>query len=203
MFEVFWLRKLSFDWNCVIAVEKQDADSRYIKKIISLHNQGVHEVGLVATSASESLRGSKSLPASTNDFFERIEKLGWGNLPIVPTPAAWGMTYWSFGFWPDEDADATIDKLWRLIAKARVPKDVAEFRNTHEIPEDVPISSAPFSKWRNSWCDVYSAYAHMHAERDFFITTNTRDFQKNADKLAEVGFREALTPGQYLSKFGL
>ena len=34
------------------------------------------------------------------------------------------------------------------------------------------------SKWRNVWCDVISAYSHIHDSRDIFVTNNTKDFEE-------------------------
>ena len=47
--------------------------------------------------------------------------------------------------------------------------------------------SADAAKWRNAWCDVHSAIAHLNSGRGYFVTLNTRDFQRRDRELRNIG----------------
>jgi hypothetical protein len=65
--------------------------------------------------------------------------------------------------------------------------------------DDNAIQSEELSKWRNTWCDVISAYSHIHDGRDVFVTNNTRDFQKNSAALSRLGMTQIYTPAETLA----
>lgn len=193
------MERLSLDWNCVIEVEENRAEARAVRSLVEMHRSGRLEVGLLATSASENLRNSPGLPITPDRFRDRIAALGWADLPIVPTLAVWGMTFWGSAFWADGSEGPVISALWSVIGKTGLPKDLETFRNQHGIPASLPLEATEFSRWRNTWCDVHSALAHIKAERDVFITTNTKDFQHNAADLAKLGMSRIETPTSYLT----
>lgn len=142
-------------------------------------------------SASEALRGSKIFPATANQFNTRIDALGWGDLDRVMGPLVLDLTYWDMSVVVDDTFEERIGALW-----------TAMFPNIdRELPRGLTqaeLHGANFHKWRNAWCDVHTLWAHLNAERDVFVTTNTKDFQKNADKLALHGLKVVQTPTEAL-----
>lgn len=186
--------KLTLDWNCVIEVEEGRPQAQYVSNLIQLHRKGYFEVALLAASASENLK-SKRFPGNAALFMDRVPALGWQDLPLVPMPGVWGLSYLDFCFFV-EDGNAferDMSELWQAIAPS-IPSEPSEY-----LPEGVEITDAVaqsegLSKWRNTWCDVISAYSHIHAGRDVFVTNNTRDFQKNAGKLSALGMKHISTP---------
>lgn len=191
--------RLTLDWNCVIEVEEDRPQAKYVSDLIHSHRKGELEVALLAASASENSK-SKRFPGNATLFGERIAALGWQDLPLVPMPGVWGLCYFDFCFFV-EDGDAferDRDALWQVIAP-KVPRDLSEHLPVGlELSDDV-IQSEALSKWRNTWCDVISAYSHIHARRDLFVTNNTRDFQKNADRLSLLGMKYISAPSQTAS----
>lgn len=188
--------KLTLDWNCVIEVEEGRPQAEYVSNLIQLHRKGHFEVALLAASASENSK-SKRFPGNATLFMDRVFALGWQDLPLVPMPGVWGLSYWDFCFFV-EDGDAferDMSALWQVIAPT-TPSEPSEYLPVGmELTDDVAQSEA-LSKWRNTWCDVISAYSHIHAGRDVFITNNTHDFQKNADKLSALGMKYISTPAE-------
>ena len=186
--------KLTLDWNCVIEVEEDRPQAGYVKDLIRGHRQGQFEVALLAASASENAK-SKRFPGNASLFVERVSALGWRDLPLVPMPAVIGLSYFDFCYYVG-DADKfkhDMDALWQAIAP-KVPR-----RPTDHLPKGIALSddaiqSEHLWKWRNTWCDVVSAYSHIHDGRDIFVTNNTRDFQNNADKLSTLGMRCITSP---------
>ena len=191
--------KLTLDWNCVIEVEENRPQATSVRDLISRHRKGQFEVALLAASASENAK-SKRFPGNATLFVERVSALGWSDLPLVLMPGIIGLSYFDFCFYVGdaEKFQSDMDALWQVIAPnvARRPAD--------HLPEGIPLSDEAIQsqhlwKWRNTWCDVVSAYSHIYAGRDIFVTNNTRDFQNNADKLSALGMRCITSPIEALS----
>lgn len=190
--------KLTLDWNCVIEVEADRPQALCVRDLISRHRKGQFEVALLAASASENCM-SKRFPGNATIFTERVKALGWQDLPLVPMPAVWGLSYWDFCYFV-EDGDQyerDIDALWQVIAPKVLKEPIDHLPPGVELNDDT-TQSEHLWKWRNTWCDVVSAYSHVHASRDIFVTNNTRDFQKNQEKLSTLGMRHIATPSKTL-----
>ncbi|WP_246831253.1 hypothetical protein [Pseudotabrizicola formosa] len=191
--------KLTLDWNCVIELEERRPQAACVQDLVDRHREGQFEVGLLAASASENSK-SKRFPGNATVFMERISALGWQDLPIVPMPAVFGLSYWDFCYFVDdvEKFKRDMDALWQAIA-AKVPRKPADHLPPSMMLNDDSVQSEHLWKWRNTWCDVVSAYSHIHAGRDIFVTNNIRDFQKNSDKLSKLGMRKISTPLETLA----
>ncbi len=163
-----------------------------------MHDESIIEVGVLATSACENLKGSPGLPVSPRAFLARLNALGWVHLQIVPTVAVYDMTFWDFCFWANDDDSDLISQIWRVIGKS-IPENITDFSKMHHIADSEPNESAKFKKWRNVWCDVHSAHAHIKASRDVFITMNSKHFQANRGELALLGMDRIETPKSYLA----
>jgi hypothetical protein len=190
--------KLTLDWNCVIDVEEERRQAPCVRELIQRHREGELEVALLAASASENTR-SKRFPGNAAIFCERISAVGWLDLPLVPMPAVIGLSYLDFCFivGDGEQFKLDMDALWQAIAP-KVPKDPSDHLPSGIKLSDESIQSEHLSKWRNTWCDVVSAYSHVHQRRDIFVTNNTRDFQDNKEKLSALGMRHIATPSEAL-----
>lgn len=191
--------KLSLDWNCVIEVEEKQLQAEYVQRLIECHRAGRCEVALLATSGSENT-GSKLFPGSYNVFMDRITALGWHDLPHVPMPGVYGLTFFGHAQWVDDgDVEESLDRFWQVIASA-TPRNPHEHLPSGEELTDESIQSENLAKWRNAWCDVMSAYTHVHAKRDIFVTNNTKHFQKNAERLAQLGMKMIRSPRDALAE---
>lgn len=191
--------KLTFDWNCIIEVENDGPQAAAVADLVDSHRNGHLEVALLAASASENAK-SKRFPGNAGLFFERISALGWQDLPLVPMPAVIGLSYMDCSYLVDDGERFKRDmkSLWDTIAPGtpRIPSD--------HLPPGMKLSnetiqSEELRKWRNTWCDVISAYSHIQAGRDIFVTNNTRDFQKNLEKLSALGMQHISTPAEALA----
>jgi hypothetical protein len=183
----------SLDWNCAIAVEKAEESAKWVNELIDAHFSGWSDVAVLQTSASENLPKSREFPGSYAAFENRLKNLGWDKLHRVSTPAVWGLTFWNRCYWIDkEDYRALVVGLWPLIGGG-VPEKFADFLEDQGLPAATEIQSPEAARWRNIWCDVHSAVAHLNARRDFFVTLNSRDFQKRETEFHAVGLR-AVSP---------
>lgn len=186
--------KLTLDWNCVIAVEEKHPQATCVLELVDWHRKGEFEVALLAASASENNR-SKRFPGSAKSFTERVERLGWRELPLVPMPAVTSLTYidYSYQVADGEKFKNDLQALWEVIAP-RINQRPKDHLPTGTKLTDDAIQSDQLSKWRNAWCDVISAYSHIHEGRDIFVTNNIKDFQHNAKRLLQLGMRCIATP---------
>lgn len=191
--------KLTLDWNCVIEVEEGRPQASYVVDLIDSHRKGQFEVALLAASASENSR-SRLFPGNAKLFVERVSTLGWQDLPLVPMPCVIGLSYWGYCYYvgDGEKFERDIDELWQAIAPNIPSKPLEYLPPGTELTDDV-IQSVELSKWRNTWCDVISAYSHIQSGRDIFVTQNTRDFQRNLEKLSKLGMKHISTPEESLS----
>lgn len=178
----------------MIAVENQEPQATFVIDLVNAHRQNEIEVALLAASASENDK-SKLFPGNAAFFKERVKKLGWDDLPIVPMPGIFGLSYIDFCFFvgDNEAFERDVDALWQVIAP-NVPQKPSDHLADGQQLNDETIQSYELSKWRNTWCDVISAYSHIHAGRDIYVTNNTSDFQRKARSLANLGMEQIATP---------
>lgn len=186
--------KLTFDWNCVIALENNEASSGAIRSLIGLHRAGQIEVALLAASASESTR-SKTFPENGRLFSERIVALCLDDLPLVPVPGVTSLTYLSphTVLVDGAEFERLTDALWRTMFP-KISKNPVDYLPLGQKLTDELIWSTEFKPWRNKFCDVITAYSHIASGRDILVTTNTDDFQSNRNALEALGLRAVLKP---------
>jgi hypothetical protein len=188
--------KLTLDWNCVIEVEEGRPQAPAVKGLIDAHRKGLVEVALLAASASENTK-SKVFPGNASLFMRRVSALGWDDLPLVPMPIIIGLSYINHAYivGDAEDLKHKFDALWRVIAP-RIARDAKSHLSSGRSLDDAAIQSEDLFKWRNTWCDVLSAYTHIHQRRDVFVTNNTHDFQAHRAALATLGMTAIATPAE-------
>lgn len=188
--------KFTLDWNCVIEVEEQQAQAASVEALVNAHRRGVAEVALLAASASENTK-SRRFPGNALGFTNRVNKLGWHDLPLVPMPGVYGLSYFDFAYFLADgvEFERQTDALWSVIAP-NVKREPQEHLEAGQALDDGAIQSVSLSKWRNTWCDVISAYCHIVERRDVFVTNNTRDFQNKRAALARLGMSHIASPDE-------
>ncbi len=133
--------KLTLDWNCVIEVEENRPQASYVSGLVNAHRNGEFEVALLAASASENTK-SKLFPGNAGIFKKRIKQLGWDDLPLVPMPAIFGLSYWDFSFViGDGDIfERDRDALWQIIAP-KIPRKPSNLLGLVEIHRELMIAA--------------------------------------------------------------
>jgi hypothetical protein len=194
--------RFTLDWNCVIEVEEQRRQAAAVQALIAAHRSGQVEVALLAASASENTR-SKMLPGNASLFKARVSALNWDDLPLVPMPGIWGLSYWGHAYDVADTAafEHKFGDIWAVIAP-RVARDPQEHLKESQSLEGGAIQSEALSRWRNTWCDVMSAYTHIQEKQEVFVTNNTRDFQDHHEALAILGMACIVTPRDAVKLLG-
>jgi len=188
--------KFTLDWNCVIEVEEDQPQAVSVRALVDAHRSKRIEVALLATSASENTK-SRVFPCSAELFLQRVARQGWQDLPLVPMPAISDLSFWDHAYYVDDDEefDRMYDALWAVMA-SNIASDPEKHLCEGQTFNDDAIHSEALAKWRNAWCDVMSAYTHIHERRDVFVTNNTKDFQDKREALAVLGMRCIATPAE-------
>ena len=189
------MRTFTLDWNCLIEVEENRPEAEDVCRLIELHRASRCNVGLLATSASENNR-SRRFPGNAKHFKDRVALLGFSDLPIVLAPSVFGLTYFDWSFRVDEEEYNTLVPLLWAAMFPDYDRDAKSHLKCGQILDDATIQSEQLADWRNRWCDVMSAYSHIHATRDVFVTLNTRDFQRRSHELAKIGIEKILKPSE-------
>tara|TARA_R110002072_G_scaffold174815_1_gene330628 strand:+ start:322 stop:915 length:594 start_codon:yes stop_codon:yes gene_type:complete len=187
------MKTITFDWNCVIAVEKNEPAAKAILELARLHNEGKVDVAITAISASEDTRKSREFPRDGNHLEIRLANTDLADLQVLPAPGTWGLTYWGMSYWRDEEhpIEPITDALWEVMAPKSSKDILADLT-------DEEFHSKKYSKLRNIWCDVHTLFVHIDNKRDIFVTSNTEDFQDNAVAFERVANICAMTPDECL-----
>jgi len=188
----------SLDWTCVIAVENDEPAAASVAALADAHRRDCASLALRATSASGSLR-DKTFPGSYELFEHRVKRAGLDDLPVLPPPAVWDLVFWDLVFW-DRSYWVDVDKYRRQKAAiwAILFSNIEE-EPWHRMGEGVfneAVHTPAMKKWRNAWCDVHNLVTHIDHQRDVFVTTNTRDYQRNAERLGALGVAYVVTPSE-------
>ena len=168
------LKRLTLDWNCVIAVENSEPGSFWVEKLINAHQRGVIDAGITAVSAAENQRNSVNYMNNFGDFVHRIERLGLGRETLVPAPGRINRTV-----------------VGHTVIQSN--RTVNWFASILHIL-DPNTGSKSGRKRRNAMCDADTLLAHIMSNRDAFITSNSKDFQRNLPALRKLGVNSIFTP---------
>lgn len=133
--------KFTLDWNCVIEVEEQRAQAASVKALVEAHRQKKIDVALLAASASENTR-SRTFPGNAHLFMDRLAKLGWQDLPLVPMPAIIGLCYINYAYivGNEDEYEAQMDALRAVIAP-NVKRNPTDHLIAGQILDDISIQS--------------------------------------------------------------
>lgn len=183
-------------------MEKGRRQTDAVRALTVAHHSSQIEVALLATSATENTQ-SRIFPGNASIVLERMARLGWCDPLLVPMPGIRGLSSWAHAYYVDEakEFERKFDAIWAVMAP-RFAADPQAHLTLGQTLDDATIQSAALSRWRNTWCDVMSAYTHIREKRDVFVTNNTRDFQGHAQALAPLGMAQIATPNQAVKLLG-
>jgi hypothetical protein len=181
--------KITFDFNCVIALENEETCYDQLKEIISVHENELVDIQIPGIAASERMKNGEQIK-NFSDFEERINKISKKKISILSPIAILGVTYWDRCIFSDKDKDFLDLQLQRIL----FPK----------TPINLPKDSGPdyFVRWKNARCDVVSMWCHIFYSGDIFVTSD-RNFSKSTKlpKLIELGAKKILTPKDTIELF--
>jgi hypothetical protein len=163
--------KFTLDTNCQIAVdESREGVAPFVKQLLAAAERGSADVAMVFSSASERQRDHSYLDNATV-FIERMQRLGFGHVPLLKPILRWDMGFWDGGVVGSAEGSAREALIYRtMFPKSAVEwKDYAATANVDLNDDKTPA----YKKWRNQLLDAQAYRAHDFNDRDVFVTTDT------------------------------
>lgn len=151
--------KLTLDHNCLIALEKNESEAPYIKKLIVMHDDKKIIIRVVGIGASERLPGG-SYATNFDEFKNRFAAIGLGNVEILAPIAYAGITFVERSL----SADEAMVELERRIQEVLFPRIDFTYETQNDDDEDM--------RRRKAKCDVLALWSHITYDGDIFVTSD-------------------------------
>ena len=179
---------VTLDTNCIVALQENEPDAPYLRRIVQSAARQELKLRVVAISASERQRdGGYSENFST--FRHRIAEIGLGGVEILPAPCILGMTYLDYSILVSdqfrEEAGRIHEILW-----PNIPFEYKDF--CAQVGRD-PEAPALDHRWRNPVIDTLVLWTHVHNGGGVLVTAD-KNFHRPTKKAALA----RLVPGQIL-----
>ena len=189
--------KITLDHNCLIALEKNESEAPYIKKLIAMHDDKKVIIRVVGIGASERLPGG-TYAANFDEFKKRIAAVGLAHVEILQPISYWDITFWDWGIWSDDQ----MIQLERKIHGVLFPNIEFDYALFYQRKGLNPSSKEIDRRWRNAKCDVLTIWSHIYYGGDIFVTNDIPAFLRKTKKarLIAVGAGDILTPQETVAK---
>jgi len=181
---------VTLDTNCIIALEKNEAEASFVRELLSLHDSHTINVRVVAISASERKQDG-TYAVGFHEFTHKLAAVGLGQVEILPTLAYPGMAFPNWCY-PTGGEPTSLE---RNIHEILFPTTVFENRDYRTRVLNDPTSDTGDPQWRNKKCDVLVLWSHIHFHGNIFVTSdnNFRSVSKKGQLIA-LGAGAILTP---------
>ncbi len=157
--------KLTLDTNCVIDLEENRPGAVYLRELVDMSSRGVLVLAVVGISASENQRGGGGAPTFAV-FQETLARVGLGSAEILKPMGIWGVTYWDWCVYADEEMEELAQQIHRILFSGS-EYGYGDYCAARGLPvEEEAIDPA----WRNRRCDVLALWSHVYYRRDMFVT---------------------------------
>jgi len=152
-----------------VADGREDATS--VEALLVAHRRGRADVALAASSASERQRGNYFLN-NIAEFDARRRELGFGELELLPTIVRNDVSFFGHSLYANDTMMARENLIYSVLAPGSEVEWVSYAEANGVDPSD-QLSAAHF-RWRNKMLDAQAFWAHEHARRDVFVTSDAR-----------------------------
>lgn len=165
------MTSFTLDTNCLIDIAENRPAAVYIRALLEAGAKKSADLALVASSASERQQGDTYL-SSFAVFDERRAALGFGGLELLPSIAKFDVSFFNQSVWGSPEAVAREETIYRVL----FPSSPVKWLNyAAEKGVDVAELTSPTGmRWRNQMLDAQALWAHDHAGRDVFVTSDSR-----------------------------
>ncbi|QPI25900.1 hypothetical protein I0J99_01300 [Sinorhizobium meliloti] len=161
----------TLDTNCLIDLAEDRPAAVHIHALLAAAREGKAGLALVASSASERQLSGTFLQ-NVAAFNERRDGLGLGDLPLLPSIAKWNVSFFGHGLYGWAEGSAREQVIYSTLFPTS-PYGWADYAASKGV--DVSDNgSPPYNRWRNQMLDAQALWAHAHAGRDVFVTSDMR-----------------------------
>ena len=170
--------KITFDTNCIIDLEEQRTDSRYLVEIIDAWRNKKVELAVVAVSASEN-QSNGGVNETFQHFQQKIAAVGLAEATELLPLAYFDVFYWGHAILASEEMGELEDKIRRVLFPS--------------IQLEEPKTERDARIWRNKLCDVLIAWSHVYHQWDVLVTRD-KNFHKKKVELTQLGVKAIMYP---------
>ena len=188
---------ITLDTNCIITLEENRPDARYIRCIVHGATEQKLRLRVVAISASErQLDGQYS--ESFRDFQAKVVGVGLEDVDVLLPPCVLDVTYWDYCIWGTEEFTEEEKRIHEILFPTS-PFEYGDYCSHFGLD---PIASNIDRKWRNRMIDTLALWTHIHNGGGTFITSD-ENFHRQSKKalLVRLGAGEILRPNEAAAKF--
>ncbi|MEO1314497.1 MAG: hypothetical protein AAFV27_11580 [Pseudomonadota bacterium] len=163
------MRTFTLDTNCIIDVAEERPAAPHVRALVAAHSTRCADVALVAASASERQRAGDYLN-SLEVFNQRRTDHGLGDLQLLPSLARWNVSFFNHALWGGEPERQRETEVFSALFPNSIIDWATEAQRCGVTCDSE--ASAAYRSWRNKILDAQAYWAHEHAERDFFVTSD-------------------------------
>lgn len=181
---------VTFDTNCIIALEEGDENAPHLRRIVQSTPRRGLTLRVVAISASERQPGGGH-SEHFSDFEKKIAGVGLGDAEILLPPLILDVTFWDQSIWGSDQIDEEAKRIHEILFPTS-PFEYADYCRRFNLDPAAPDADR---KWLNRTVDTWALWSHMHNGGGVFVTDD-RNFNRPTKKarLARLGAGEILRP---------
>jgi len=179
-----WLRRLTLDNNCLIALEKgEEPTATALRVLIAAHDARQVTVRVVCVSGFERPQGEARIPF-IEEFYARLRRIGLAGVEVLSSIVYLDMdTRLDSRFILGSDGDFAFEQ-W--IHRTLFPDDGDGTWESYCIARRAWDEARRERVWKNHKRDVLTLWGHIYHAGDIFLTTD-RNFFKATKKQALIG----------------
>ncbi|MDR7145559.1 hypothetical protein [Rhizobium sp. BE258] len=165
------MKSFTLDTNCLIDIDEDRPAAAHIRALLEAGASGKADLALVASSASERQKGGTFL-ANISEFKERQNSLGFGSLPLLPSIARADMSFFDKSLYGWSEGTAREGLIFNLLFPSS-SFEWADYAAAKGV-DSKDHGTGAYLRWRNMILDAQALWAHDHAGRAVFVTSDVR-----------------------------
>ncbi len=180
--------RIILDFNCVIALENREKSTKYLQKLLSLHDQNQIDICVPAIAGVEKLPNGE-YSTTLSDLQNRLYKLSKRPFEILDTLAYLDMWFFGHGMFGNDEL-AELDKNIHEILFPDIPYEWEKYSKLCDVDPNYSLE-----KWKNIRCDVITMWCHIFHKTDIFVSSDSNFFKSTKiDGLYKLGADKVLKP---------
>ncbi|MBU0739516.1 MAG: hypothetical protein KJ981_05205 [Alphaproteobacteria bacterium] len=166
-----FMTSFTLDTNCIIDIDEGRPAASRVEALLLAWRNGDADLALVASSASERQPGGTYL-SNFGTFEERRNALGFAGVPLLPSIGRHNISFFGQSLYGSAEGMEREASIYRILFPSS-PVEWADYAGARGVAVDDREASA-WSRWRNQILDAQALWAHYHAERQVFVTSDQR-----------------------------
>ena len=187
---------LSFtlDTNCIIALDEDRPEATCVRVLERAHAEQRADVALVAIMASERQKANRRIENFVT-FSSRLEQLGISHLRQLLPMAYFDVTFLDRSLWASEAMVQLEERIHEILFPG-ISFSYLSYCKLKNLDANIPPHKQA-GVWINAKCDVQTIWAHIHNNRDVFVTNDSVFHQENKkDALTRLGANRIERPAR-------